>query len=240
MLFYGNMFYGYYFDPTYSLVLIGVVICAIASGIVRSTFNRYSRVRSMSGYTGAMAAEAILHRAGIYDVRVERISGNLTDHYDPRSKILRLSDSVYNQTSVAAIGVAAHEVGHAIQHARGYVPLRLRSAIVPVVNIGSKLSWLLIFAGILIGGSRAQEILWLGILLFSTAVVFQLITLPVEFNASRRAVNMIGEMGILSRDELSGTRKVLSAAALTYVAGAISSILQLLRLIILFGGRRRD
>ena len=191
----------------------------------------------MSGYTGASVADAILRRSGIYDVRIEHISGNLTDHYDPRSKVLRLSDSVYNSNSVAAIGVAAHECGHAIQHAKGYAPLTIRSAIVPVVNFGSSISWFLILAGLFI--TNGSGLITLGIILFSTAVIFQLVTLPVEFNASRRALAILGD-GLIVNTEVKDARKVLSAAALTYVAGAIASILQLLRLIILFGGRNRD
>lgn len=237
MLFYSPfMFY----DPTYIFIIIGAVISLLASLMVRSTFSRYSEVRSMSGYTGAYAAEQILRRAGIYDVQIEHIAGNLTDHYDPRSKVLRLSDSVYNSTSVAAIGVAAHECGHAIQHARGYVPLTLRSAIVPVVNFGTNISWVLIAAGLFLRSETALVLLYAGIIAFSLGVLFQLITLPVEFNASGRALRMLREMNMLSSEELSGTRKVLSAAALTYVAGAIASILQLLRLLIIAGGRRRD
>lgn len=230
-------YYGYYFDPTYILVLIGVVLSMLASAKVNSTFNRYSRVQSRSGYTGAMAAERILRAAGINDVRIERINGNLTDHYDPKNKVLRLSDSVYGQTSVAAVGVAAHECGHAIQHATGYAPLRMRSAIVPVANFGSQISWPLIMLGLVFGGSGSFFI-QLGIIMFCAAVAFQLITLPVEFNASSRAVQILGESGILYQEELKHTKKVLGAAALTYVAAAASAILQLLRLIILFGGRR--
>ncbi|BBF43026.1 probable metal-dependent peptidase [Lachnospiraceae bacterium KM106-2] len=229
--------YGFYFDPTYILIIIGAVISLIASAKVKSTYAKYSTVRSMSGYTGASVADAILRRSGIYDVRIEHISGNLTDHYDPRSKVLRLSDSVYNSNSVAAIGVAAHECGHAIQHAKGYAPLTIRSAIVPVVNFGSSISWFLILAGLFI--TNGSGLITLGIILFSTAVIFQLVTLPVEFNASRRALAILGD-GLIVNTEVKDARKVLSAAALTYVAGAIASILQLLRLIILFGGRNRD
>ena len=232
-------FYMFY-DPTYILIIIGAVISLIASAKVKSTFNKYQKVRSMSGYTGARVAEMILHRAGIYDVRVDHVSGHLTDHYDPRNKVLRLSDSVYSSNSVAAIGVAAHECGHAIQHARHYVPLTLRSAIVPIVNFGTNISWILIFAGFLFTSSTGYTLLVLGVIAFSTGVAFQLITLPVEFNASRRALAILNESGILVNDENRGARKVLSAAALTYVAGAVASILQLLRLLILIGGRRRD
>lgn len=235
-----GMPFRYFYDPTYIYIIIGAAICMIASLKLRSTYAKYSNVRSMSGYTGASAAEAILRRNGIYDVRVEHVPGNLTDHYDPRNKVLRLSDSVYGSNSIAAIGVAAHECGHAVQHAKGYAPLMIRNSIVPVVNFASQISWVLIFAGIFIRSGTGQMLLNLGILAFSAAVLFQLITLPVEFNASNRAVRILGESGILYGDELSGTRKVLNAAALTYVAGAVSSILQLLRLIILFGGRNDD
>lgn len=239
-MYYGSPFYMFY-DPTYIYILIGAIISLIASALVKTTFSKYSRVRSMSGHTGASAAEAILHRAGIYDVRVEHINGNLTDHYDPRSKVLRLSDSVYGSNSVAAIGVAAHECGHAIQHAHHYVPLTLRSAIVPVVNFGTNIAWILILLGLFITSSSGNLILTLGVIAFCTGVVFQLITLPVEFNASRRALAILRDSGILyNSEENAGARKVLSAAALTYVAGAIASILQLLRILIIIGGRRSD
>lgn len=230
--------YMYYFDPTYVLVLIGVILSLAASAKVRTTFEKYSRVRSASGLTGAEAAERILRRAGIFDVRIERVSGNLTDHYDPRKKVLRLSDSVYGSNSIAAIGVAAHECGHAIQHQNSYIPLMFRNTLVPIVNFGSAIAWPLILIGLLLVGS--QTLINIGIILFSLAVLFQLVTLPVEFNASKRAIERLGETGILYGDELRHSKKVLDAAALTYVAAAAASILQLLRLIILFGGRRRD
>lgn len=232
--------YGFYFDPTYILVVIGAVICLAASAKVKTTFNRYNKVRSMSGMTGAEAAERILHSAGIYDVTVQHISGNLTDHYDPRNKTLSLSDSTYSSASVAAVGVAAHECGHAIQHQTNYAPLNLRSAIVPVANLGSTIAWPLILIGLFFTSSTGTFLINLGIICFSLAVLFQLVTLPVEFNASSRAVKILESIGILGADELQGTRKVLGAAALTYVAGAASAILQLLRLIILFGGRGRN
>lgn len=233
------MYYPMYFDSTYVLVLIGVIICLLASASMRSTFSKYSRVRSHSGMTGREAAEQILHRAGIYDVRVERVSGNLTDHYDPRSKVLRLSDATYGQTSVAALGVAAHECGHAIQHQVGYAPLSIRGALVPVANFGSSIAWPLILMGLLFGSGTAGFLINLGILAFSAAVLFQIVTLPVEFNASRRAVRILGESGMLYPEELGATKKVLTAAALTYVAGAASAILQLLR-ILLLTSRRND
>ena len=235
------MFYPYfYFDPTYALVLIGVIICMVASAKMNSTFSKYSRVRSRSGLTGREAAEMVLQSMGIYDVRVERVSGNLIDHYDPRSKVLRLSDSTYNSPSVAAIGVAAHECGHAMQHARGYAPLSLRSALVPIANFGSTIAWPLILLGFLFTGETSAMFLKIGVLAFSLAVLFQLVTLPVEFNASRRAMQVLGSNGMLYQDELSATKKVLTAAALTYVASAASAILQLMRIILLTGRRRND
>lgn len=232
------MYYPMFYDPTYILVMIGVVICLLASAKMNSTFSKYSRVRSHSGMTGKEAAEALLHREGIYDVRVEYVAGNLTDHYDPRSKVLRLSDATYQQTSVAAIGVAAHECGHAIQHARGYAPLSIRSALVPVANFGSSIAWPLIIIGLIMNSQTSQLFLNLGVIAFSMAVLFQIVTLPVEFNASRRALKILGNTGMLYPDEVRETRKVLTAAALTYVAGAASAILQLLRLIMLSNSRR--
>lgn len=226
------------FDPTYILVIIGVIICLLASSKMKSTFNKYSRVRNHSGMTGRDAAETILKRAGIYDVRVEHISGNLTDHYDPRTKVLRLSDATYAQTSVAAMGVAAHECGHAMQHATGYFPLRFRGALVPVANFGSTIAWPLILIGLFFNSQSSMLFLNLGILAFSLAVLFQIVTLPVEFNASNRAIRILGGSGMLYDEEVGAVRKVLSAAALTYVAGAASAILQLLRIILLANSRR--
>ena len=235
-----GMRYGYYgFDWTIVLVLIGALISLWAQGRVTSTFNKYSKVRSRTGMTGADAAMRLLRAQGIYDVSVRPVSGNLTDHYDPRTKVVNLSESVYYATSVAAIGVAAHECGHAMQHNEGYAPLNFRSALVPVVNFGSKLSWPLILLGVLFGGV-GSTLCQVGILMFTLVVLFQLVTLPVEFNASKRAVKLLDSQGILAVDEVQGTKKVLGAAALTYVAAAASTILQLLRLIILYGGRRRD
>lgn len=232
-------YYGYYYyDPTYMLIVISALISLFAQFLVNSRFSKYSRVRSRSGMTGAQAAERILQSQGIYDVAIQRVSGKLTDHYDPRNKTLNLSDAVYASTSVAAVGVAAHECGHAIQHARGYAPLSFRSALVPVANIGSQLSWLFIILGIFFGGSHT--LIMIGILMFSAVVLFQLVTLPVEFNASGRALKLLSETGILQKDEVSDTRKVLSAAALTYVAAAATAVLQLLRLLRLFGGNDRD
>ena len=233
------MFY-YYYDWTYLLVLIGVVVCMAASSRVRSVFSRYSRVRSHSGMTGKEAAEQILRRNGIYDVQVIHIPGNLTDHYNPGKKTLGLSDSVYNSSSVAAIGVAAHECGHAVQHAVGYVPLTIRGALVPAANFGSALSWPLILVGLLMNSQMSAMLINLGILLFSAAVLFQIVTLPVEFNASGRAVKALESSGMLYPEEVGDVKKVLRAAALTYVARAASMILQFLRLIIIGGRRTND
>lgn len=230
----------FYFDPTYFLVIIGAIIVMIASNNVRSTYNKFSRYRSMANMTGAQAAERLLRAAGIHDVSVGHVAGELSDHYNPSTKVVNLSDSVYGSASVAAIGVAAHECGHAIQHATGYVPLNLRSAFVPIANFGSKLAWPVILIGIFINSESSQMIINAGIFLFSFAVIFQLITLPVEFDASKRALVLLENQGILSQQELPYTKKVLRAAALTYVAGAASAILQLLRVIMLFGGRRKD
>lgn len=233
-------YYGYgFFDPTMILVLIGVGLSMWASARVNSTFARYSRVRCMSGMTGAEAAKRLLNAQGIYDVTVHKVSGKLTDHYDPRTKTVNLSESVYDSVSVAAIGVAAHECGHAMQDNTEYVPLKLRGAIVPAANIGAQLSWPMILIGVFIAGF-GSPLVQIGILLFSLSVIFQLVTLPVEFNASSRAVRLLDSTGILRGEEVDGTRKVLGAAALTYVAAAAGSILQLLRLLILFGGRRDD
>ena len=210
----------------------------MASSNVKRTYRKYSQYGNFRGYTAQRAAEEILRKAGINDVRIERIGGSLTDHYSPNEKVLRLSDSVYDSTSVAAVGVAAHECGHAIQHDVGYWPLALRSASVPIANIGSKLSWPIIVLGLILGYTGLAKI---GIFLFLFVVAFQLITLPVEFNASHRALAVLESGGILEDNELDGARRVLIAAALTYVAALFSTILQLLRLILLTqrGGRRR-
>ena len=230
----------YYWDPTYILVVIGAVICMIASARVKGTFNKYSQLRSMSGMNGAQVAQRVLQAAGIYDVQVRHVSGSLTDHYDPRTKTVNLSDPVYNATSVAALGVAAHECGHAIQHAKSYAPLSIRSALVPIANFGSMLAWPVILIGLLFNTRSSGLIIDIGILLFSAAVLFQLVTLPVEFDTSRRALVMLRTQGILADDELRYTRRVLKSAALTYVASAAAAILQLLRIILITNGRRRD
>lgn len=230
----------YYWDPTYILVVIGAVICMIASARVKGTFNKYSQLRSLSGMNGAQVAQRVLQAAGIYDVQVRHVSGSLTDHYDPRTKTVNLSDPVYNATSVAALGVAAHECGHAIQHAKSYAPLSIRSALVPIANFGSMLAWPVILIGLFFNTRSSGLIIDIGILLFSAAVLFQLVTLPVEFDASRRALVMLRTQGILADDELRYTRRVLKSAALTYVASAAAAILQLLRIILITNGRRRD
>lgn len=227
-------------DPTYVLVLIGVVLTLLASARVKSTFAKYERIRNSAGLTGRDAAERILHGAGIYDVRIERVSGSLTDHYDPRNKVLRLSDSTYHSTSVSAVGVAAHECGHAIQHAVNYAPIRWRGALVPVANLGSNIAWPLIVIGLFITGESSSLLINLGIIAFSFAVLFHLVTLPVEFNASNRAIQILGGNGMMSREEVGAVKKVLGAAALTYVASAATAILQLLRILILTAGRRDD
>ena len=239
--------YGYGFlsglmwDPTYFLVIIGAILSLVASARVRSTYSRYSAVRSRSGMTGAQAAQRILHSQGIYDVQIIPVSGSLTDHYNPAKKTLALSQSVYGSASVAAVGVAAHECGHAVQHARRYFPLSLRGAMVPVVNFGSMLSWPLIIIGILMNQyTIGMTVIRIGIILFSLVVLFQLVTLPVEINASRRAMRILEDTAILDREELGYTGRVLRAAAMTYVAGAAASILQLLRILMIAnGGRRR-
>ena len=238
-----NMAYGGYyamFDWTYILVLIGIVITLAASAKVKMAFNKYNRVRNMSGMTGAQAARRILDMAGLYNVSVESVGGQLTDHYDPKSKVLRLSESTYGFDSVAAVGVAAHECGHAVQDLEEYGPLKLRSTLVPAANIGSKLGIPLIILGVIL--SYNSVLIQVGIWVFSVAVFFQLVTLPVEFDASKRALIALPNSGILGEQEMKGCKKVLSAAAMTYVAAAAASVLQLLRLILLFGGRgsRRD
>lgn len=230
--------YGFWgIDPTYFLLIIGMLLSLAASARLKSTFAIYRNVRSASGLTGQQAAERILRAAGVFDVQVVPTGGSLTDHYDPRTKQVCLSQDSYRKNSLAAVGVAAHECGHAIQHATGYVPLTIRSAIVPAANIGSTLAWPLFLLGLILS---MRPLLTLGIALFSLAVLFQLVTLPVEINASSRALKALQSTGILGADETRGAKKVLSAAALTYVAALAASVLQLLRLVILAGGRKRD
>ncbi len=226
----------FFYDPTWWLIIVGMLLCLAASGNVSATYRKYSKIENARGMTAAEVAERILKGAGISDVRIERIEGELTDHYDPRNKVVRLSEGVYYSTSVAAIGVAAHECGHVVQHYNGYLPIRVRNAIVPVVNFGSKLSWPLILLGVLFGLTNLVDV---GIILFTLVLLFQIVTLPVEFNASKRAISVIRDTGILYGEEITGAKKVLNAAALTYVAGVIATALQVLRLFLLFGGRRR-
>ncbi len=237
-LFYGGYYgYGMYWDPSYLLVVVGMLLCLAASAGVNSTMAKYAKVRNMSGVTGAEAARRILDREGLYDVTVQCLDARQGDHYDPRTKTVRLSANNYKYASVTAVGVAAHECGHAIQHARGYVPLRLRSSLVPVANICSSAGVPLVVLGILLGWN--QVLIQIGIWAFVVAVLFQVVTLPVEFNASKRAVEKVEQYGLLGSQEAIGCKKVLTAAAMTYVAAVASSVLQLLRLVYLAGGNRR-
>lgn len=232
--------YGMFWDPTYIFILIGFALCMGASALVKSTFNKYSRIRSRSGITGAQAAERILRSAGISDVEIVRTSGSLTDHYNPITKKVALSEDVYDMASVAAVGIAAHECGHVIQHHKAFIPIMIRSAIAPVANVASKVYWIVFIIGFFINGKSGDMLINAGILLFLATLLFQLVTLPVEFDASRRAIIVLENNGILGEDELGYTKKVLGAAALTYVAGVAASLLQLMRLLIIAGGRRRD
>ena len=229
--------YGYGMDPWFILLIVAMIFSMVAQTKVSSTFNKYSRVKNRAGFTGAQVATQMLQNAGIYDVSVQRVAGNLTDHYDPRTKTLRLSQGVYDSMSVAALGVAAHETGHAIQHDVGYAPLALRSFFVPLANFGSRLAFPLIVIGFIVAGG-GSTLVTLGILFFSLSVAFTVITLPVEFNASHRAIDLLVADGFLTSDEIGGAKKVLSAAAMTYVAAAFAAVVQLLRLIAIFG--RRD
>ena len=231
----GRMGYGFGIDPMYILTIIMAIVCMVASARVSSVYRKYNRIRSMSGMTGAMAAMEILRRNGITDVAVQHIAGELTDHYDPRTRTVNLSDATYGSSSVAAVGVAAHECGHVLQHHTGYVPLQIRSAILPAANIGSKAGIPIIILGMFFSFS---PLITIGIWVFSLAVLFQVVTLPVEFNASRRALMMLEDYGILGNEEVDSSRKVLSAAAMTYVAGAASAVVQLLRLVMLNNRRR--
>ena len=231
------MYYSYYgLDPTYILVLLGAAVAMMASATLSSTYSRYSSVRASSGLTGAQVAQTILRANGIYDVTVEPISGKLTDNYDPGKRVLHLSDAVYNKTDIAALGVAAHECGHALQHHSSYALLNLRSALVPVANIGAQISWPLFLIGLMMGGDTLCRV---GIMAFALAVLFQLVTLPVEYDASNRAQMQLAALGIIKDDEKKAVKSVLGAAALTYVAGTLSSILQLLRLVAINNRRRR-
>ena len=236
-------YYGYGFDWTYLVLVLPCIILSMwASSSVNSTFKKYSTVYSYRRITGAEAAQRVLSANGVRNVRIERVSGNLTDHFDPKTNVIRLSDSVYSATSTAAIGVACHEAGHAVQYAQNYGPIKLRAAIIPVTNFGSKIAMPLILIGVLLSamGEISYTFIYLGIAAFSLSLVFQLVTLPVEFNASRRAMQAIESANILTEEEQRGARKTLRAAAMTYVAATAVSLAQLLRLILLFGGRRRD
>ncbi len=225
----------FFYDPTYFIVLPAIIFAFFAQSKVNSTFNKYSKISNRNGITGAQIAERILRLYGIYNVGVERISGNLTDHYDPRTNKIRLSDSVYSSSSVAAIGVAAHETGHAIQHNNGYLPIKLRNAVLPAANIGSNLAFPLVILGIILS---VEFLISFGIVLFTAVVAFQLVTLPVEFNASHRAISIIETQGVLEGEELKGAKKVLRAAAMTYVAACAVALSNLLRLFAL--SRRND
>ncbi|WP_188205090.1 zinc metallopeptidase [Desemzia incerta] len=228
----------FFYDPTMIFILIGLVISGIASTYVRSTYSKYADTRNNRGLTAWEVSRSILDNSGLRNVVLDRVPGDLTDHYDSQNNILRLSDATYNSTSVAAIGVAAHEAGHAIQDQENYFPLRLRSTLVPVANFGQGISFPLIIAGVIFGGN--QSLINLGILFFSLTLVFQLVTLPVEFDASNRAIAILDQQQLLTPEELDQARHVLRAAALTYVAAAVASFLQVLRLVLLFGGGRRN
>lgn len=238
----------YYFDWSYLVLVVPALLFSLwASARVNSTFKKYSAMRNARGMTGAEAARAVLNANGVTDVRIEYVSGNLTDHYDPKNKVIRLSQDVYDAATPAAVGVAAHEAGHAAQYAANYLPIRIRAAIIPATNIGSKLSVPLVILGLLLPGLRIfapyteffNLIAWIGVACYSLCVLFQLVTLPTEFNASRRAVTAIERCGLLLPEEQQGAKKVLKAAALTYVAALSASLAQLLRLIIIVGGRQR-
>ena len=239
------MYYPYYygFDWTYLVLVLPCILLSLwASSNVNSTFKKYSKQYSSRRLTGAEAAQRVLSANGVYGVRIERVGGNLTDHYDPKTNVIRLSDSVYSNTSTAAIGVACHEAGHAVQYAENYAPIKIRAAIIPLTNFGSRIAMPLILAGILMTflGSFSDTLVYLGIAAFGMSLVFQIVTLPVEFNASRRAMQAIESANLLTQEEQRGARRTLRAAALTYVAATAVALAQLLRLILMFGGRRRD
>ncbi len=227
--------YRYYWDPTYIILLPALILSLYAQMKVQSTFSKYQRVRSSSGVTGAMLARSLLNDNGLGDVRVEQIGSRLGDHYDPRDRVIRLSPEVYNSTSIAALGVAAHETGHAIQHSTGYAPLNLRSSLVPVANFGSSMAMPLFFIGLILA---QQTLITIGIMAFSAAVLFQIVTLPVEFNASRRALVMLQDGGYLANQEVRQARKVLGAAALTYVAATAVALMHLVRLLLISSQQR--
>ncbi|MDF2532249.1 MAG: peptidase rane zinc metallopeptidase [Clostridia bacterium] len=227
--------YGWGFDPTFIILIPAILFAAYAQSKINSTFNTYLRVRNSNGYTGYQVARTILDNHGLQEIPIELINGHLTDHYDPRKRILRLSNAVYNGNSLASVGVAAHECGHAVQHQESYVPLTIRNTIAPIASIGSQLSWVLVIAGIFFGYTGLIDI---GILFFSVAVLFQLVTLPVEYNASSRAIAMLTDYNLVPADEVGPAKKVLSAAALTYLAATIVAVMQLVRLLLIRG--RRD
>lgn len=229
------MYYGYGYDPTFIFLIPAMIFAFYAQTKITSTFNKFLRIRNSNGYTGYEVARRILDANGLYNVPIEMVRGHLTDHYDPRSRVLRLSPDVYNGTSIASAGVAAHECGHAVQHSESYVPLTVRNVIAPIASIGSQTAWFLIFIAFVL---NMMQLFDLGIYLFSAVVLFQIITLPVEYNASRRAIIALEEYGLVPRDEVYGARKVLSAAALTYVAATVTAVLQLLRLLLIRS--RRD
>lgn len=232
------MYFFNYFDPYYWMILVPAFLIALLAQLnVSSTFNRYSRVACRRGLTGAQAAEEVLRAHGVYGVRIERVAGKLSDHYDPRSNVIRLSDSVYGSNSIAAVGVAAHEAGHAVQYAQEYGPIKIRGAIIPVCNFSSQISILLIVLGFAL---YSRPLFAVGVVLFAVATVFQIVTLPVEFDASRRAIRSLDSTHLLDDQELRGAKKVLGAAAMTYVAALLVSIAQLLRFVLAFNSRRRD
>lgn len=232
----GYFSYLYYYDWSYLIFMLPLIIFTLViQGIMNSTFRKYSAIRNSRGITGAQAAERVLMQNGVTGVRIEPVQGSFTDHFDPRSNVIRLSEPVYNSNSIAAVGVACHEAGHAVQHAQGYLPNKIRSVILPAANIGSKLSWIFIIAGLIT--SALQPLLYVGIILFSAAVLFTLATLPVEFNASSRALKCIKETAMLSESEYTGAKRTLQAAAMTYVASAATAVAQLLRLILIASRR---
>lgn len=232
-----GFFYG--FDWTYLVFIVPCIIITLICQIkVQSTFSKYSKIRNSRNITGAQAAEYVLRQNGVTGVRIEHVSGSMTDHFDPRTNVIRLSDTVYNSNSVAAVGVACHEAGHAVQHAEGYLPNKIRVIILPMAKIGSQLSWILILLGLVFTAKVGFVLLYIGIVLFSLSVLFTIATLPVEFNASKRALECIRESDLLYSDEYTGAKRTLQAAAMTYVASALTAIMQLLRLIIIARGRR--
>ena len=233
------MRYFYGFDWTYLVFIVPCIIITLICQIkVQSTFSKYSKIRNSRNITGAQAAEYVLRQNGVTGVRIEHVAGSMTDHFDPRTNVIRLSDTVYNSNSVAAVGVACHEAGHAVQHAEGYLPNKIRGIILPLAKVGSQLSWILILLGLIFTAKVGFVLLYIGIVLFSLSVLFTIATLPVEFNASKRALECIRESDLLYGDEYTGAKRTLQAAALTYVASALTAIMQLLRLIIIARGRR--